>query len=141
MSLKRGAVGFALAPLPVVVPLTFLFGFILLDRPDDGESVLEALLQGILASYGAALTIGLPIHFALRKLGRYSLIAYLGATALSVAALAGVAAISAGMTPASVRNPHGILSGAGLTAVLIFGALSLVCASVFWSVSVRQRHS
>lgn len=140
MSLKREAMGFALAPLPVAIPLAFLFGFILLDRPHDGESVLEALLQLILGSYGAALLIGLPIHFVLRGLGRYSLLAYLGATALSVAAIVGIIAISAGITPASVRNPHGILSSTGLNTVLIFAALSLACTSVFWWVSVRRRH-
>jgi hypothetical protein len=147
MSLKREAIGFALAPLPIVVPLIFLFGFIWLDRPDDGASILSALLEGIFGSYSAAVLIGLPIHLVLHRLGWCSLLAYLGATALGVAAIVGMMmAISAAMTPTPAINPRGLLSSTGwlnstgLYAVLIFTALSLVCASVFWCVSVRKRH-
>lgn len=92
------------------------------------------------ARYGVALLIGLPTHLILRRLGRYSLLAYLGATALGVVAIVGIIAISAIRITAPVRNPHGILSSIGLSVVLVFAALSLVCASVFWCVSVRQRH-
>lgn len=75
MPLKREAIGFTLAPLPVVAPIMLLFGIILLDRPYDSASVIEAGLELVLASYGIALLIGVPVHFALKRLRRFNLIA------------------------------------------------------------------
>ncbi|QNQ09361.1 hypothetical protein [Sphingomonas alpina] len=63
-------------------------------------SVLGEFLQLLLASCGVALLIGLPTHLILRRLGRYSLPAYLGTTALGVVAIVDIIALSAIRMPA-----------------------------------------
>ena len=142
MLLKREAMGFALAPLPIVAPFTLMFGVILLDRPSDSASVVEAWLQLILASYGVALLIGVPVHFALKRIGRRSLRAYLGATTLGVASIVGgMGLLQLLLPPSAEQNPFGfvLVSRAGMAAMLGFEGLALVGAWIFWCVSVRQQ--
>jgi hypothetical protein len=140
--LKREAVGFALVPLPVVAPFTLLFGVIVLDRPSDSASVIEAWFQIVFASYCVALLVGVPSHFALRRLGRSSLRSYLGAATLGVAAIAVATGLLQIVLPASPeRNPHGmtLASASGLAGMLIFEGFALIGAWIFWRVSIRPR--
>lgn len=142
MPLKREALGFALAPLPVVAPFTLLFGVILLDRTSDSGSVVEAWLQLVLASYGVALLIGLPVHFALKRIGRRSLRAYLVATTLGVASIVGgTGLLQLLLPPSAEQNPFGlsVVSRTGTVAMLGFEGLALAGAWIFWRVSIRQR--
>ena len=142
MPLKREAMGFALSPLPIVAPFTLLFGVILLDRPSDSGSVVEAWFQLVLASYGVALLIGLPVHFALKRIGRRSLRAYMGATTLGVASIVGgTGFLQLLLPPSAEQNPFGlsVVSRTGTVAVLCFEGLALAGAWIFWRVSIRQR--
>jgi hypothetical protein len=132
--------GFAVVPPLVLGPLAFLFGFLLPGRPIDSESVSIALVQLIFGTYGAVLLIGLPIHFLLRRLGRYNAPAYLGVTAFCIAAIFGIFALFEEMTPSTTWNPHGILSSVPLSIVLIFVAIGLLCGPVFWCVSIRRQN-
>ena len=142
MPLKREAMGFALAPLPIVAPFTLMFGMILFNRPSDSASVVEAWLQLILASYGVALLIGVPVHFALKRIGSCNLRAYMGATTLGVACIAGgIGLLQLLLLPSAEQNPHGFIlaSLVGMAAMVGFEALALAGAWIFWRVSVRQR--
>ena len=142
MPLKREAMGFALAPLPIVAPFTLMFGMILFDRPSDSASVVEVWLQLILASYGVALLIGVPVHFALKRIGSRNLRAYMGATTLGVASIAGgIGLLQLLLPPSAEPNPHGFIlaSLVGLAAMAGFEVLALAGAWIFWRVSVRQR--
>ena len=142
MPRKREAMGFALAPLPIVAPFTLMFGMILLDRPSDSASVVEAWLQLILASYGVALLIGVPVHFALKRIGRRNLRTYMGATTLGVVSIAGgVGLLQLVLPPSAEQNPFGlsVVSRTGAAAMLGFEALALLGAWIFWRVSVRQQ--
>lgn len=140
--MKREAMGFALAPLPVVLPFTLMFGSILLGRPSDSASVIEAWLELVVASYGACLLVGTPVHLALHWLDRCSLRSYFVATTLVVGAIAVALGIFQILLPTSPeQNPHGftVVSRAGLVAMLLFEGMALSGAWIFWRVSVRQR--
>ena len=142
MPLKREATGFALAPLPVVAPFTLLFGVILFDRPSDSVSVVEAWLEIVFASYGVALLVGVPTHFALRRLGRSSLRSYLGAATLGVATIAvAIGLFQLGLPASPEWNPHGmtLASASGLAGMLIFEGLALIGAWIFWRVSIKPQ--
>ena len=143
MPLEREAMGFALAPLPIVAPFILMFELILLDRPSDSPAVIEAGLQLILVSYGVTILIGVPVHFALRRLGRCSLRAYLGATGLGVATIGGAMGLLQQLLlpPLAEQNPHGLtlVSRAGMAAMLGFEVFALLGAWIFWHVSVRER--
>ena len=137
MSLGRDALGFALAPLPVVLPFMLLFGYVLIDVPSDGPSAIEALIEIIAACYGATLLIGVPVHVVLRRLKLDSLGAYLSGALVGVVAVGGSAAIVSAMTPPPKSpNPFAIPI---LTITEVLAGLALVCASVFWLVAVRAR--
>ena len=142
MPFKREAVGFALAPLPVVAPFTLLFGVIFLDQPNDSASVVEAWFQILLGSYGVALSVGVPAHFALRRLGRSDLSSYLIAATLGVAAIAvAIGLLELAIPVSPERNPHGmtLASVSGITAVLVFEGFALIGAWIFWRVSIRSQ--
>ncbi|WP_221239244.1 hypothetical protein [Sphingomonas xinjiangensis] len=125
-----------------MLQLTLLFGIILLDRPSDSASVIEAWLQLVVASYGVCLLVGTPVHLVLRWQNRCSLPTYLVATTAVVAVIAAAIGIFQLLLPASPeQNPHGfhLASRAGLAAMLLFEGAAVTGASIFWRVSVRQR--
>jgi len=139
--LQREVTGFALAPLPVVVPFTLLFGIILFSQPSDSASAIQAWLELVVVSYGTSLLVGVPVHVALRRLALRSLQAYLVATTLAVGAIATAVWLFQLMLPPSVQqNPHAfiITSRIGLTAILLLESVALTGASIFWLVSVRR---
>ena len=142
MSLRREAIGFALAPLPFIAPVTLMFGVILLDQPDDSASVIAAWLELVFASYGVSLLVGVPVHLALVRLGRCSLRSYLAATTLGVTAIGvGIGLLQVLLPPSPEQNPFGLnlASRTGLTAMLLLEGLALVSAWIFWRASVRKK--
>ena len=141
MPFKREVVGFALAPLPVIAPFTLLFGYILLDQPNDSASVIEAWFQIVLGGYGIVLFVGVPAHLALRRLGRSDLKSYLMAATLGVAAVAvAIGLLELAIPVSPERNPHGmtLASVFGITVVLVFEAFALIGAWIFWRVLIRS---
>lgn len=130
--------GFALA----VLPFTLLFGFILLDQPDDSTSVIKAWIELVIASYGAALLVGVPVHLTLRRLRRRSLRDYLFLTTVAVvAAIIGIELIRLLVPPSPEANPFGfkLASRAGVAATLVFEALALTGAWIFWRSAIDAR--
>ena len=142
MLLRREITGFALAPLPAVLPFTVLFGIILFDQPDDSASVIEAWIELVAAIYGASLLIGVPVHLTLRLLRRRSLSFYLLTTAVVVVAAAiGVELIRLPLQTSPVANPFGfkLASLAGVAATLIIEGLALTGSWIFWRTAIHAQ--
>ena len=141
MPFKREVVGFALAPLPVIVPFTLLFAFTLIDQPTDSAFAVEAWFEIVLGGYGVAISVGVPAHFLLRRLGRSDLRSYLVAATVGVAAIAvAIGLLQLAIPVSPERNPHGmtLASVFGMTVVLVFEAFALIGAWIFWRVSIRS---
>ena len=138
---KQEIIGFILAPLPILIPLLLLFGFVLLDRPDDSWNVMEAMLQLMVLSYGMCLVIGAPVHFWLRHIEENSLAAYLGLTTGGIFVtgliLGGVERLT--RTPAE-ENPFGLTTWSlfGLSALFCLAVAAIPSAFLFWYVAVRR---
>ena len=137
---KRELLGFTLAPLPVAAPILLTFAMILSSVPPDSEAALQAAAGLVLASYAAALLIGLPVHLILRWKQQTSLVAYLGftftgagLTGASVLICCSLFSCGAEDNPFSFRT----WSAAGATATLMFAALACLCAFVFWAVAIK----
>jgi hypothetical protein len=139
---RRELLGFALAPLPVVGPVTLVFGIILLPLPPDSLAALQAASEVVFWSYVATVVFGLPIHLLLRSKQQTSLRAYLGlAVVAAIAVLSGLALVSDGLFSDWAKdNPFAFTmwSRAGVVLSLIFVAVACLCASVFWAVAVRR---
>jgi hypothetical protein len=124
--------GFVVAPLPVVAPLTLI-----------GVGNVGELLEILLVSYAVTLSIGIPVHFALGRLGFPSLRAYFCATTFCVAAIVGAFALLLMLLPPPlVDNPHSIRhAGAGgwIALTLVFEGFALLGTWIFWGLSVRMR--
>ncbi|MFC3580340.1 hypothetical protein [Sphingomonas hylomeconis] len=142
---EREIKAFALAPLPVAVPLLFATGAnaVLGDVGDaDIADILIAMLVFVVLSYGVTLVIGIPIHVGLRRFKKTGLIHYLSATVLPFVLLAGAIAVwlRLASAPAPPVNPFGLfMQGAvAIKWTLAFGAIAALSATTFWYAGVRQ---
>ncbi|MDP1028634.1 hypothetical protein Q5H91_15530 [Sphingomonas sp. KR1UV-12] len=139
MLLKREMKGFALAPLPAVLPFTLLFGIILLDQPDHSASVINAWMELVLASYGASLSVGVPVHLIHRQLRRRSLRSYLLTTTVMVLVAAlGFELFRLLVLTSPEANPFGfkLATRAGLAATFVVEALALTGSWIFWRTAI-----
>ncbi len=137
--LKREMKGFALAPLPAVLPFTLLFGIILLDQPNDSASVIEAWMEIVVASYGASLLVGVPVHLILQRLRRRSLRSYfLTTTVVILMAALGFELFRLLIPTTPEANPFGfkLATRAGLAATLVVEALALTGSWIFWRTAI-----
>ena len=139
---------FAIAPLPVVVPLLLAIGVnaVVGDTGTAGAAgIFLAMLAFVLFSYGATFMIGLPIHLVLRRFQKIGLINYLSLTALPFILLAGAIAVWLQLAPAPVPpvNPFGLYMQGGVVIkwTLAFGAIASLSATTFWYAGVRQPQS
>jgi hypothetical protein len=116
----------------VVAPLTLI-----------GVGNIGELLEIFLVSYAVTLSIGIPVHFALSRLGFSSLRAYFCATTFCVAAMVGAfALLLVLLPPPSVDNPHSIRhasAGGWIALTLVFEGFALLGTWIFWRLSVRLR--
>lgn len=142
---ERVIKAFALAPLPVVVPLLFAIGVnSVVGGTGDagGAGIFLAMLIFVLFSYGATFLIGIPIHLVLRRFQQTGLIYYLTLTVLPFVLLAGAIAIWLQLAPAPVLpvNPFGLYMQGGVVIkwTLAFAAIASLSATTFWYVGVRQ---
>lgn len=145
---EREIKAFALAPLPVVVPLLFATGVnvVVGDMGDaTGADILLAMLALVLFSYGATFFIGIPIHLVLRRFQKTALIYYLSLTVLPFVLLAGAIAVWLRLAAAPVPpvNPFGLyMQGGGVIKwTLAFAAVASLSATTFWYAGVRQPKS
>ncbi|AJP71045.1 hypothetical protein [Sphingomonas hengshuiensis] len=142
---EREIKAFALAPLPILVPLLLGTGFkaVIGDRGDaNAADILLIMSVLILFGYGAALSVGLPIHLALRRFHKSALVYYLIGAALPFVVLAGAIAVWLPLAPAPAPsvNPHGLYMQGGVVIkfLLAFAAVASLSATTFWYAGVRQ---
>jgi hypothetical protein len=145
---EREIKAFALAPLPVVVPLLFAIGVnvVLGDTGDAaGAGIFLFMLAVVLFSYCATFFIGIPIHLVLRRFQKTALIYYLSLTVLPFVLLAGAIAVWLRLAPAPVPpvNPFGLYMQGGVVIkwTLAFAAIASLSATTFWYAGVRQPKS
>ncbi|HEX8554945.1 MAG TPA: hypothetical protein VF695_09580 [Sphingomonas sp.] len=145
---EREVKAFAMAPLPVVVPLIFSIGVkaIVGDSGDAGVAgVLLAILAFVLISYGATLLIGIPIHLVLRRFRKRDLIHYVSAAVLPFVILAGAIAVWLQLDPVPTRpvNPFSVHANGGIAIrwTLVIAAVAALSATTFWYVGVRPQQS
>lgn len=145
---ERETKAFALAPLPVIVPV--LIAVVLnAIRGGTGDAtaadIVAAMLFLLFLSYGAIAFIGVPIHLVLRHFKKTALTHYLGLTALPFVLLAGAIAIWRWLGPAPTPpvNPFGLYeqSDTAIKEVLAFAAAASLSAAIFWHFGVRQPKS
>ena len=142
---ERERKAFALAPLPVVLPLLLAIGVnaVIGDAGDGGgAAIFLAMWMVVLLGYGTALVIGIPIHLLLRRFRKTGLIYYLSLTVLPFVLLAGAIAVWLQLAPAPVLpvNPFGLYMQGGVVIkwTLAFAAIASLSATTFWYVGVRQ---
>jgi len=144
MLVKREVKAFALAPLPVVLPVLLMCGAILAEPPQHAADAFVVMFQSLAIIYGVTLVIGLPVHLLLRRKRQLALSSYLALTVLEVALVAGAAAIWDRLHRSSVTsNPFALhmWSAYGIKLTLVFAFLAALSASIFWSVAVRRPRS
>jgi hypothetical protein len=141
---SRAALGFALAPLPVLAPFLLLLATVMASEGSAWPYFLEAAPILVTISYMAALLVGLPTHLLLQWIGRTSLWAYLGLTETMIVLgyLAPTVLLHALQpAPGPNTNPHALSfilwSREGVMLLLWLAALALPCALLFWFVAVR----
>lgn len=139
---------FAVAPLPVLVPLLLAIGVNALvgDTGDAGATgVLLAMLAFALFGYGATVLIGLPVHLVLQRFHKASLINYLTLTILPFVLFAGAIAVwlRLASAPVPLVNPFGLYMQGNVVIkwTLVFAALASLSATTFWYAGVRQPQS
>ena len=139
---------FALAPLPVLVPLLLVTGIkaVLGDTGDAGATgVFLAMLAFTLLGYGATVLIGLPIHLVLQRFHKVGLIDYLSLTIMPFALFAGVIAVWLKFASAPVPpvNPFGLYMQGNVVIkwTSAFAAIASLSATTFWYVGVRRPRS
>jgi len=142
---EREINAFALAPLPVLVPLLFATGVkaVVGDMGDaTGADIFLAMLALVLFGYGAALLIGVPIHLVLRRFHKTALIDYLSLTVLPFVLLAGAIAVwlRLAAAPTPPVNPFGLYMQGGVVIkwTLAFAAIASLSATTFWYAGLRQ---
>ena len=136
---KREIVGFALAPLPVLGPLTLLFAMIVMSGDTASAA---AMIELPLMGYGATLLIGLPVHLYLRSRGRHELAAYVLLTAAGCVLIGATLAGYDALCPPSLQeDPFGMrMSGPfGAKVTIAFTGLACLGAWIFWRTAVRER--
>ncbi|MES2058457.1 MAG: hypothetical protein V4564_21145 [Pseudomonadota bacterium] len=139
---------FALAPLPVLVPLLVAIGInAVVGGTGDagGADILLAMLAFVLFGYGTTFLIGIPIHLVLRRFRKTGLIYYLSLTVLPFVLLAGAIAVWLQLAPAPAPpvNPFSLYAqgGGAIKWTLAFGAIASLSATTFWYAGVRQPKS
>jgi hypothetical protein len=137
---------FALAPLPVLVPLLLAIGVnaVVGDTGDAGATgVFLAMLAFTLFGYGTTVLIGLPIHLVLQRSHKVGLINYLSLTILPFALFAGAIAVWLQLASAPVPpvNPFGLYMQGSVVIewMLVSAAIASLSAATFWYVGVKQR--
>lgn len=141
---KREVKAFALAPLPMVLPVLLMSGAILAGPPQHAADAFVVMFQSLVAIYGATLLIGMPIHLLLRRNRQLGLRSYLVLTVMAVTLIAGAAAIWDRLHRSPVNsNPFALhlWSAYGIKLTFVFALLAALSASIFWSVAVRQQRS
>jgi hypothetical protein len=145
---ERVIKAFALAPLPVVVPLLLATGVnaVVGDTGDaTSADIFVVMLALVLLSYGATFFVGIPVHFVLRRFRRAALIDYLSLTVAPFVLLAGAIAVWRLLAPAPAPpvNPFGLYAEGGtfIKWILAFAAVASLSAATFWYVGVRQPKS
>lgn len=139
---------FALAPLPVLVPLLLAIGVnaVVGDTGDAGATgVFLAMLAFALFGYGATVLIGLPVHLVLQRFRKVGLINYLSLTILPFALFAGAIAVwlqlaSAPVPPVNPFSPY-MQGSVVIKWTLAFAAMASLSATTFWYAGVRQPQS
>ena len=138
----REAVGFVLAPLPVLAPVVAGAGVVIFDQTADRPYILWSTIQLLVIGYGATFLFGLPIHLTLRRKQQTKIGAYVGLAVVSASLIGAALAIHQRLfAPVSTDNPFQIhLWGrAGLWLTVLLAIIAALTSWIFWLVAVRQQ--